>query len=124
MPPARSAAPRSGVPTSWLAHPITHAAHGFDGIAGKTLVQLGTQTAHMGFDNLGLGIEMEVPDPLKQHGPRHESAALAHQLFQQAEFARLQQDGPPIAPHLPCAQIQRDAAAGQAGPALAGRHPP
>lgn len=44
----------------------------------------------MHVDHVGLRIEMIVPDVLEQHGARHHLAGVLHQVFEQAEFARLQ----------------------------------
>ena len=43
-------------------------------------------------DDVGLRIEMIVPDVFEQHGAGHHLAGVAHQIFEQAEFARLQRN--------------------------------
>ena len=44
----------------------------------------------MHVDDVGLRIEMIVPDVLQQHGAGDDLAGMPHQIFEQAEFARLQ----------------------------------
>src|SRR6185437_2251926 len=56
----------------------------------KTLVDLGTQTRNMYVDDVGLRIEMVIPDVLEKHGASHHLAGMLHQIFKQAEFTRLQ----------------------------------
>src|SRR5882757_4994424 len=56
----------------------------------KTLVDLGAQPRNVHVDHVGLRIEMIVPDVLQQHGARHHLAGMLHQIFEQAEFARLE----------------------------------
>jgi hypothetical protein len=41
-------------------------------------------------DHVGLRIEMIIPNVLQQHGAGHDLAGMPHQIFEQAEFARLQ----------------------------------
>ncbi len=50
------------------------------------LVDLGAQAAHMGFDDGGVGFEIEIPDPFQQHRARDHPARVAHQDFQHREF--------------------------------------
>jgi len=47
----------------------------------------------MNVDDIGLGIEMILPDILQQHGAGDDLPGMAHQIFEQAKFARLQFDG-------------------------------
>ena len=44
----------------------------------------------MHVDDVGLRIEMIIPDVFEQHGARHHLARMLHQIFEQTEFARLQ----------------------------------
>ena len=46
----------------------------------------------MHVDDVGLRVEMIVPDIFEQHGAGHHLPGMAHQIFEQAEFARLQRD--------------------------------
>ena len=51
----------------------------------------------MDVDDIGLGIEMIFPDIFQQHGAGDNLARMAHQIFQQPEFARLKLDGRAVA---------------------------
>ena len=59
----------------------------------------------MGLHDVGLWIEMELPNLLEQHGASHHTAGVAHQIFEQAELARLQLDLLPGAPDLATDQV-------------------
>src|SRR6266702_3888987 len=56
----------------------------------ETLVDLRAQPRNVHVDHVGLRIEMIVPDVLQQHGTRHHLTGMLHQIFEQAEFARLE----------------------------------
>ena len=60
----------------------------------------------MHVDHVGLRVEVIVPDAFQQHGARHHLAGMAHQVFEQPEFARLQVDRLPRALHLAAQQIE------------------
>ena len=69
---------------------VSRAADGVDQRVLEALVDLGAQAADMHVDDIGLRVEMIVPDVLQQHGARHHLAGVLHQIFEQAELARLQ----------------------------------
>src|SRR5260370_12254893 len=69
---------------------VSSAAYRMEQRALETLVDLGTQSRNMHVDDVGLRIEMIVPDVLQKHGSRHHLAGMLHQIFQQPELARLQ----------------------------------
>ena len=46
----------------------------------------------MHVNDIGLGIEMIVPDIFQQHGTRDDVAGIAHEILQQLEFAGLEED--------------------------------
>ena len=56
----------------------------------EALVDLGAQARDVDVDDVGLRVEMIIPDVLEQHGARHHLAGVLHQIFEQAELARLQ----------------------------------
>jgi len=49
----------------------------------------------MGLDDIRLRIEMKIPDVFEQHCARHDAALVAHQIFQELEFARCRSIGAP-----------------------------
>ena len=67
---------------------------------GMAAIHLAAQPAHMGFHDIGAGIEMQVPDIFQQHAAGHDAPGIAHQIFQQLEFLRLQFDALAGAVHL------------------------
>src|SRR5580704_4558733 len=73
-----------------IADHIAGTAHGVQKRLRKTFVDLGPQPRNMYVDHIGLRIEMVVPDVLKKHGSGNDLAGMPHQIFEQAEFARLQ----------------------------------
>src|SRR5436305_6303736 len=56
----------------------------------KTLVDLGAQPRNMHIDDVGLRIEVIIPDVLQKHGAGHHLAGMLHQIFEQTKLARLQ----------------------------------
>src|SRR5436305_11323811 len=58
----------------------------------ETLVDLGSEPRDMDVDDVGLRVEMIVPDILEQHRAGDDVAGIAHQIFKQLEFARLERD--------------------------------
>src|SRR5271169_2102136 len=72
----------------------------------EAFVNLGAQPADMGFDHVRARIEMNVPDVLEQHRARDHLVSMAHQVFKQAEYPRLQLDQLPATPHCARQQIE------------------
>src|SRR5262245_65568583 len=71
---------------------IPDAANGVDQRIGLLVVQLAADASDIDIDDVGRGIEMKVPDMLKQHGPRYHAALIAYQILEQLEFAGQQRD--------------------------------
>ena len=69
-------------------------------------VDLGAQARNMHVDDVGLRVEMAVPDVLQQHHARDDLVLVLHQVSQQLELSRLQVDLLPAARHFPGQQIQ------------------
>src|SRR3954454_11937787 len=69
---------------------IARAANGLDERTLETLVDLRAQAGDMHVDHVGLRIEMVVPHMLEQHRAGHHLTGVLHQVFEQAELARLQ----------------------------------
>ena len=55
----------------------------------------------MHVDDVGLRIEMMVPDLLEQHGARHDMSGVPHEVFEQPKLARQDLDLPARAAHRP-----------------------
>src|SRR3569623_705272 len=101
----KKAAKRKAVEGSLGIDQITRAAHRMDHVAAEPRVELRAQPADMRLDDVGLGVEMEIPHPLEQHGARDDASGNAHQILEQGEFARLQLDALPGAAHLALEQV-------------------
>ena len=71
---------------------VSGAADGVQERLAEALVDLGAQPRDVHVDDVGLRIEVIVPDVLEQHGAGHHLAGVLHQIFEQAELARLQRD--------------------------------
>src|SRR5262249_25159016 len=56
----------------------------------ETAVELRPKAADMRFDKTRSGVEVELPNLLEQHRACHHAAGVGHQVFEQAEFTRLQ----------------------------------
>ena len=69
----------------------------------------------MGLDDVGAGIEIELPDPFEQHRLRHDPVGIAHQLLEHQHLARLEIDRNSAARHAPPPQIQLEIADPQHG---------
>src|ERR1700736_5077684 len=96
---AYSNASRKLVVRTRSAHPwrftqaVSGAAHRLDQARLVVLViELAAQAADMGLDDRGVRVEMKLPDMLQQHRPRDDLPRVAHQIFEQAELARLELD--------------------------------
>ena len=69
-------------------------------ISGRAAaVDLAAQPADVRLDDVGLRIEMVLPDLFEQHLARDEPALGAHQEFEQPELARLKVDRLSAAAH-------------------------
>src|SRR5208282_3804209 len=56
----------------------------------EAFIDLGAQPRNVDVNHIRLRIEMVVPDVLQKHGAGDDLARMPHQIFEQAEFARLQ----------------------------------
>src|ERR1700736_2996945 len=73
------------------------AANGVDQRISLLAVDLAAHATDIDVDDVGRGIEMQIPDMLQQHRPRHHVALVADQIFKHLEFARQQLDRPAAA---------------------------
>src|SRR5690606_15003291 len=110
--------------------PTDHVAGAADGVQqgrGVALVDLGAQPRHVHVDDVGLGVEMVVPDVLQQHGAGDHLAGVLHQILEQPELARLQLDGLAVALHGAAEAVELQAphlvtGGGLGGARAAGQH--
>src|SRR5271165_74051 len=87
----RKAVARKSLPTAVTNH-VSGAAHGAEQRRVEIPIDLCAKARHMHVDHVGLRIEMIIPHVLEQHGAGDYLARILHQIFQQPEFARLQND--------------------------------
>src|SRR5688572_12547603 len=69
----RTVVVRQSVATLFTDH-VSGAADGVEQRRGVPLVDLAAQARHVDVDDIGLGVEVVVPDVLEQHGARHHLA--------------------------------------------------
>src|SRR5579859_29614 len=81
-------------PSLRLLQDVAGASHSVDELAGMAAIDLAAQPAHMGLNDVGLGVEVEIPDALQQHRAGHHATCVAQQVFEQLEFAWLQINAP------------------------------
>src|SRR6476619_1888017 len=53
---------------------------------GLLAVDFATHAPDIDVDDICRGIEMKIPYVLQQHGPRHDAAFVANEVFQKLEF--------------------------------------
>src|SRR5271166_727464 len=87
----RKAVARKSLPSAVTNH-VSRPAHGAQQRRVKIAVDLGAQARYMHIDHVGLRIEMVIPHMLEQHGAGDDLPGVLHQIFQQAELARLEDD--------------------------------
>src|ERR1700685_1453531 len=87
----RKAVARKSLPSAVTNH-ITGAADGAEQRRVEIAIDLRPQARHVDIDHIGLRIEMIVPNVFEQHGAGDHLAGVLHQIFEQPEFARLQDD--------------------------------
>src|SRR5204863_5135627 len=90
---------------------------------GKALVDLAPEARDVHVDDVGLRVEVVVPDVLEQHRAGDDLAGMLHEVFEQPELARLQHDGLAGARHLVGEAVEREVADAVAGGLLLGGGP-
>src|SRR4051812_42471631 len=82
---------RTSVPGTCLAPPlaedIADASHRLKQLLVERLVDLFAQAADEHVDDVGLRIEVVVPDVRQDHRFRHDLAGVAHQILEQGELS-------------------------------------
>jgi hypothetical protein len=59
---------------------------------GLPVVDLAADAPDIDIDDVGRGVEMEIPDMLQKHRAGHDLALIANEIFQYLEFPRQQLD--------------------------------
>src|SRR5262249_18196373 len=94
---------------------ISDAADGVDQRIGLAVVDLAPDATDIDVDDVGGGIEMQVPDMLQQHRAGDDAAFVADQIFEQLEFARQQRNLPAATAGAAADQVDREIANAQDG---------
>src|SRR4030095_15495308 len=79
---------------------IAHSPVGLNQFFLEVAVHLVAQPGNQHVDDVGQRIEVVTPDVFYNHRLRHDSAGVAHQVFQKPKLARLQIEFGLAAPHL------------------------
>src|SRR5689334_22283627 len=107
----RKAVVRQSLPSAVTDH-VSGAAHRVQERLVGAAIDLRAQTRNMDVDDVGLRIEMIVPNAFEQHGARDDLAGVLHQKLEEAEFARLQDDVLAAAGHAARQPVERQVADG------------
>src|SRR5437899_2790082 len=73
------------------------AADGMDERIGLLAVNLAADAPDVDVDDVGGGIEVEIPDVLQQQRARHDLALVANEILENLKFARQELDAAPAA---------------------------
>src|SRR5271165_1918227 len=65
---------------------VADAAHGLDHFFGPLVVDFAAQVADVDVDDIGEAVVIHIPDVLDDHSAAEGAAAVAHQVFEDAEF--------------------------------------
>src|SRR5882757_3319271 len=65
---------------------VPDTANRMDQRIGLLAIDLATHAPDIDVDDIGRGIEMQIPDVLQQHRPGHDAAFVANQILQKLEF--------------------------------------
>src|SRR5262245_50733612 len=76
---------------------VSNAADGMDERIGLLPVDFAADTADIDINDVGRGVEMEIPDMLQQHRSWNNLTFVANQVFENLEFSRQQRDFPAAA---------------------------
>src|SRR5271169_4691479 len=91
------------------------AANGMNERIGLPIVDLAADAPDIDVDDVGGGVEMEIPHMLEQHRPRHDLALVANEIFEDLEFPWQQLDVPAAAGHGSRHQVQLEIADAEHG---------
>src|SRR5512146_1016535 len=65
---------------------VADTAHGMDQLAVERIVYLGAQPAHVHLDHIGVAVEVDIPDFLRDQRPREDLARASQQQREKLEF--------------------------------------
>src|SRR5262249_37091878 len=71
---------------------VPNSANRVDQRIGLLAIHLAADAPHIDVDDVGVGIEVKVPDMLQQHRARHHPTLVANEIFEELELARQQLD--------------------------------
>src|SRR5262245_3983743 len=89
------------------------AADGVDERIGLLTVDLAADAPDVDIDDVGRGVEVQIPDVLQQHRAGDDLALVAHEVLEHLKFARQQLDLLPAARHRPRDQVELEIADAQ-----------
>src|SRR5215475_8815297 len=89
------------------------AANGVNERIGLAVVDLAADPSDIDVDDVGGGVEVEIPYVLQQHGARDDLALVAHEIFEDLEFPRQELDVAAAAAHRPRYEIHLEIADAQ-----------
>src|SRR5947209_8144992 len=89
---------------------ISDTADGVDQRIGLGVVDLAADAPDINVDDVGGGIEMQIPDMLEQHRAGDDAALVADEIFEQLKLARQQRNFTAAAAGIACDQVDGEIA--------------
>src|SRR5947207_10987961 len=87
---------------------VPDAAHGVQEPALSLLFDPTAEIADIDVDHVALGVEVEPPDMLGQHGPGEHAAGVAQEVLEQRVLAGRQLDPPATTPDFASARVESE----------------
>src|SRR5439155_20773745 len=88
-------------------HDVADPAHRVDQLGFAPVVDLLAQPRDHDVHDVRAGVEMVVPSVLRDQGPRHHAALVAHEVLEHGVFFRGELDELPAAPHFAAPGVER-----------------
>src|SRR5258707_1380381 len=89
---------------------VTSTTQGLDQSAASGMLELLPQAVDVDLNKVGLGAKLKVPNVLGDHGLRHHTSRIAHQVFEQGELFVGKPDVDAGARDLATGRVERDVA--------------
>src|SRR5438874_1839647 len=86
-------------------HDVADPAHRVDQLGVAPVVELLAQPCDHDVHDVRAGVEMVVPGVLRDQGPRHDAALVAHQVFEHGVFFGGELDDLPASPYLAASAV-------------------